>query len=669
MHRAVALVTSSDTPCSAFCLSRITGAPLAMKAINAPADETTDLRRQLFSGLLSVRSRAVLPWIDIISEDNNRLCVLTRISTGMRLPNFWKAYRAIEGPDVIFRVIRLLITFILTVETQIQSHILKILVYRLARCHDLIVSGDGFLVLHIDGSKLVSRLPLIVRPGADIQQQFIWRVMTNLLTDPDRTDDTTVESLPPSRLHGWPDRMLYFLKDLCAYPVVLSIKVADTCSYLRDYPNPLHIPLSMRKANPVADSLRVIQSTESYEEAIELLSTYVDMNSRLQQPEFRGLLFTAEIFPWKIPVGALARAYMYGKSALAVEETLSLVMQRGHYGVLAGMGHLCKSGTMKLTPLMLELLRRADPEVTCCSFLLSEEDRETLWMSSTHGYTALMFAVLTRNKAMVERILPHEVTIKNICGHTAFDIAYQLKLDPICTVLTQYLPTYDEFGNTPLHVAVQERVEDTNTIRQNIFLSQLTNGTGEYAIMLAYRLKKYKALSILSQSEGRLLHHVAIKYINLSITRLSVLQLAVLDGDSAAMSAVRQHGHSVVTNYGYTALMFAAERGHADMVRELAPLEARQINDAGKTALMLAICAGHLDVVKVLADYETKIVDSKGWCPLEQAVRRSRIDMIEILAPHEAKTFGTKAIDAADSSAFIDQANRRPIKEIIRRYM
>lgn len=669
MHRTLVLVTSSDTPCNTFCLSRVTGAPLAVTTFRAPPDETTDLRRQVFSALLSVRSRVILPWVDIIGEDSESLFVITQISTGLCLPIFWKEYRAREGPDVIFRVIRLLITFIIAVETQIQSQVLKILLYRSASCHDLFVNGDGFLMLSINGSKLINRLPLIVKPGADLQQQFIWRVMAHLLKDPDRIDNTAVDPPTLSQLYGWPDKMLYFLKDLCAYPVVLSTKVADTCSYLSNYPNPLHIPLSILRANPIADSLKSVSPNGSCEDAMELFSTYIDMNSRLRQPEFRGLLFTAEVYPWKVSVGSLARAYMYGRSVLAVEETLSLAMQRGNYGVFAGIAHLCRSENIKLTPLMLEILRRADPDISCCSFLLSKEDKDTLWTNSTYGYSALMFAVLTRNKTMVERILPHEVTMKNICGHSALDIANQLKLAPICSLLTRYLPTYDNLGNTPLHKAIQNNPDNMDAIKQSIFLSQLTNSAGEYAIMIAYRLKNYEALAILSQSEGRLFHPVSIRYNNMPITKLSILQLAVLDGDGAAVNAVKQYGHSVSTDHGYTALMFAAERGCVDIVRELTQLEACQTNDVGRTALMLAICAGHLDVVKALAEYETRITDSKGWCPLEQAVRRNRLDMVKVLAPYEARSFGAKAIDAADSSAFVEQANRRPIKEAIRKYM
>lgn len=107
-------------------------------------------------------------------------------------------------------MIRLLVTFILTVENQVQSSLIKILVYSLANCHDLTVNGDGFLVLYIDGPKLISRLPLVMRPVLGLQQQFLWRIMTHLLKDPDRVGDTTVEPPSLSQLHGWPDKVLYF---------------------------------------------------------------------------------------------------------------------------------------------------------------------------------------------------------------------------------------------------------------------------------------------------------------------------------------------------------------------------------------------------------------------------------------------------------------------------
>ena len=55
---------------------------------------------------------------------------------------------------------------------------------------------------------------------------------------------------------------------------------------------------------------------------------------------------------------------------------------------------------------------------------------------------------------------------------------------------------------------------------------------------------------------------------------------------------------------GYTALMLAAEKGRAECVKILAPLEKEMKNMYGWTTLMYAAWEGHYECVKILAPLE-----------------------------------------------------------------
>ena len=99
---------------------------------------------------------------------------------------------------------------------------------------------------------------------------------------------------------------------------------------------------------------------------------------------------------------------------------------------------------------------------------------------------------------------------------------------------------------------------------------------------------------------------------------------------------------------GFTALMYAAWKGHKDVVEILlvagAKIDAADNN--GNTALMLAAREGHKDVVEILLSAGTKIdaADSNGFTALMQAARNGHKDVMEMLLSAGAK------INAADNN-------------------
>lgn len=93
---------------------------------------------------------------------------------------------------------------------------------------------------------------------------------------------------------------------------------------------------------------------------------------------------------------------------------------------------------------------------------------------------------------------------------------------------------------------------------------------------------------------------------------------------------------------GVTALMIAAERGHAECVRVLRRTEAGyQTFDtpyatAPSTALMFAALNGHLDCARLLIETDEKVADDRGWTALMCATCSGNMSMISLLLPTQA---------------------------------
>ena len=87
---------------------------------------------------------------------------------------------------------------------------------------------------------------------------------------------------------------------------------------------------------------------------------------------------------------------------------------------------------------------------------------------------------------------------------------------------------------------------------------------------------------------------------------------------------------------GHTALMYAAQVGNVDVVKELLDKESGKKNKYGKTALMLAIEAGHLEIIKALVEKEGNRRVSKGMTVLMYAAQVGNVDVVKAFIEKEA---------------------------------
>ena len=87
---------------------------------------------------------------------------------------------------------------------------------------------------------------------------------------------------------------------------------------------------------------------------------------------------------------------------------------------------------------------------------------------------------------------------------------------------------------------------------------------------------------------------------------------------------------------GWTALMWAARTGRADCVRLLLGKEAGMQDKNGWTALMRAAARGHTDCLKLLLERETNMKDSEGWTALIWAAHYGQTDCVRLLVGNEA---------------------------------
>lgn len=90
-----------------------------------------------------------------------------------------------------------------------------------------------------------------------------------------------------------------------------------------------------------------------------------------------------------------------------------------------------------------------------------------------------------------------------------------------------------------------------------------------------------------------------------------------------------------VDREGFTALMFAAQRGHLDYAHYLLP-EAKMQNKYGWTALHVAARHGHMDLIELLVDKEAGLRNAWGLTALIIAAQFSRPQCVALLLKQEA---------------------------------
>lgn len=122
--------------------------------------------------------------------------------------------------------------------------------------------------------------------------------------------------------------------------------------------------------------------------------------------------------------------------------------------------------------------------------------------------------------------------------------------------------------------------------------------------------------------------------------------------------------------YGSSALMFAAQEGHLDVVARLlnAGSDLNWRNQAGLTPLAVAACSGYTEVLALLLkapDIDLNLADINGRTPLSHAAESDHADIVKQLIAADAK------VDVADmngNTALMKAAHRgfvRPVQALL----
>jgi len=117
---------------------------------------------------------------------------------------------------------------------------------------------------------------------------------------------------------------------------------------------------------------------------------------------------------------------------------------------------------------------------------------------------------------------------------------------------------------------------------------------------------------------------------------LMLLDAAAVGHVEAAKILLKKQGIRVLKqddSYNYTPLHFAANNGHADIVRLLLDHPQIQIDRGRQSSLFLACNSGNTDIVKILVDAKADInkPDANGNTPLHVAYLRENMQAVEIL--------------------------------------
>ena len=218
--------------------------------------------------------------------------------------------------------------------------------------------------------------------------------------------------------------------------------------------------------------------------------------------------------------------------------------------------------------------------VDCVKYLIEDGKMSSLNQVNNRGQTALMMAASNNSsehtsclKCLVEA--GADVNVQNKDGYTA-------------------LMCVSERGKVEMVKLLTERMS-VSTLNQ-------VNGEGQTALMLAASRCTDNA---------------------------DILKYLVEAGPDMNIQCKR----------GYTALMYASERGKVEMVKllteRLSVSTLNQVNDKGQTALMLAAsrCTDNADILKYLveAGADVNIQCKDGYTALMYASERGKVEMVKLL--------------------------------------
>lgn len=170
---------------------------------------------------------------------------------------------------------------------------------------------------------------------------------------------------------------------------------------------------------------------------------------------------------------------------------------------------------------------------------------------------------------------------------------------------------------------------DNNGVRKNLALTGKRTREGVSALMLAASVGNVYAIQTI-------LEHIG------SIGQKETRMQDYSNGKTALMYAVEaqhlevveilaKHEATMTLNDGTTALMLAAVRESTDIVRILANLEGGMVDSIGRTALIHAMGIHNYKVVSILAKWEGEKQDHNGLTPLMIAAKVGDNELVDIL--------------------------------------
>jgi ankyrin repeat protein len=155
---------------------------------------------------------------------------------------------------------------------------------------------------------------------------------------------------------------------------------------------------------------------------------------------------------------------------------------------------------------------------------------------------------------------------------------------------------------------------------------ETTDEMGNTLLMRASRIGSVKMVEFLLQAGANVNARNAFSD--------SALMLAALNGYVEVCRLLLDHGAEFDTE-GWTPLIYAASRGHNDVVVLLLSLDCDidATSENGTTALMLAADGGHMSTVKLLLEHKADfdLANEAGLTAISWAAKHKNTDIIDVL--------------------------------------
>ncbi|TNJ30288.1 Kinase, NEK [Giardia muris] len=282
------------------------------------------------------------------------------------------------------------------------------------------------------------------------------------------------------------------------------------------------------------------------------------------------------------------------------------ILSEWERGMSDSVGHTAKWHAERLKPnsTRAEIIALLQNEESCSPTGLG--GREVALDSD--GNSLLMEKIQGHNYDEILRVLPHYIGRQNKHGWSALMFAVQKNRASLIR-----------------HLICEATIQTRNRFQG--FPAQVT------ALMISAILGHRECVQHLSGVEARCS----------SITGRTALMYAAENGHTECVRILRDHERGMCTNEGETALILAARKGQdgpASLLLEEACMQDRK----GYTALMYAAEKGHIETVRVLCELEAGVANSTdGFSALMYALINEHFDCAELLQS-EAGMVTTKEV-------------------------